>query len=929
MPGADREAQPETVLADAALAAGTAQADAAQAADTDVLSGGGPQGLSWSWELDFETLLAALSEPAPWNRPLPRAGSGSQTGADTAGADTAGIASAGAAGADDGAVVEADAPNPVSAGSADMNVSDAHAVGSGSAGTDPAGTDAATAGPAMAGVADADAAGTGVADADAAGTASAGAGSADADVADADVADSADADLAEFLEAIEAGRTRQVPLAVVAGRVAESVPAGPGLAGWLAASSVGEMEDGALAGVAASFRRLASWAQAGELAAVAQMASRSAAADGKIGVDARGRPARMPDEACAQVSLALTMSQCGASWWTDLAVTLTWRLPGTGDALRSGEIDLSRARLIAEATGPLDDVAARVVEARVLPAAGRQTTGQLRAVLRRAVIAADPEGAERRRQEAERRAKVSLYPDQEGTASLAGYSLPGTRAAAAMARISALARAIRAAGAGGGIDLLRAQVFLGLLLGTLPCIPPAPGSPPDDPGPDDTGPDDTGSGGPGSDGLRSGGRSSGGRGSDGPRSGGCPGSPRSDGPRSHGKGSGGQSGSGASNSGNCSGPDGSGPDGRGTSDRGPDGRSPDDDNPGCGRPDSADSGPDRDSGDPGPSDPGPGSDSDCGDGDDLGQPDGYLPGSGGEDEIWPGSRPAPAWPDATTFLPPGPAAMGSLRPGSGGLLDLTISWSALTGDSFEPGRLSRIGPITPAQARRLADLAAGDPAAQWRIIVISPDGHAMAVTRIPRATIRAGPAGLAGDDPDALAPAGLVSRVTVTIPRDILSRPPPPGAAPILTRALRAAARAAARACEQAAADARSGNGCAHTQASAAYRPPPRLQEQVTARDITCRFPTCRQPAGRCDLDHTIPYDDPAGQCGQNGQNGQNGQGSRGGRTCSCNLGGLCRTHHQLKQHPRWKLAQPAPGHFEWTTPTGRAYTTGPDSYSI
>src|ERR1022692_1400519 len=898
---ADREVQTETVPADAALAAGAAQADAVQATGTDVLSGGGSPGLSWSWELDFETLLAALSEPAPWNRPMPHACSVSQTSVDTADAGTAGGGTAGggtaeAAGA--GAVVEADAPSPVDAGS-------------------------------VTAVADAGAADVDVADAASARGDATGAGAADADT---DVADSADADLAELLEAIEAGRTRQVPLAVVAGRVAESLPTGPDLAGWLATSSVGEMEDGALAGTAASFRRLGSWAPAGELAAVAQMASRSAAADDKIGVDAQGRPARMPDEACAQVSLALTMSQFSASWWTDLAITLTWRLSATGDALRSGEIDLSRARLIVEATGPLDDDTARVVEARVLPAAGHQTTAQLRAVLRRAVIAADPEGAERRRQEAERRAKVSLYPDQEGTASLAGYSLPSTRAAAAMARISARARAIKASGAGGGIDLLRAQVFLGLLLGTLPYIPPAPDSPPDDPGPDDTGPDDTGPDGSRSDG-RPGSPRSACRSSDGPGSGGRPDGLHSHGPRSHGRGSSGQSGSGASDSGNGSGPDGSGPDGSGPDGSGPDGRSPDgnipdghspdghspdDDNPDCGRLDSADSGPDRDSGDPGPSDPG----SDCGDVDDLGQPDADLPDSDDEDEILPDSRPAPAWPDATTFLPPVSPAMGSLRPDSGGLLDLTISWSTLTGDSFEPGRLSRIGPITPMQARHLADLAASDPIAQWRIILISPDGQAMAVTRVPRATIRAGPVGLASDDPDAMASAGLVGRVTVTIPCGILSRPPLPTAAPILTRALRAATRAAARASEQAAADAMSDNGCAHTEASLAYRPPPRLKEQITARDITCRFPTCRQPAWRCDLDHTIPYDQdgPAGQCGQDG---------RGGRTCSCNLGGLCRTHHQLKQHPRWRLAQPTPGHFEWTTPTGRAYATGPDSYSI
>ena len=270
-------------------------------------------------------------------------------------------------------------------------------------------------------------------------------------------------------------------MAMVAGRVAESLPTGPDLAGWLATSSVAELEDGALAGMAASYRRLASWAQAGELAVVAQLASRSAAADDKIGVDELGRPARMPEEACAQVSLALTMSQASASWWSDLAMTLTWRLAATGAALRAGQIDLARARLIADATDALDEEIAREVEARVLPSAGNKTTSQLRAALRRAVISADPKGAERRREEAERRAKVSLYPEQDGTASLAGYSLPSIRAAAAMARISALAKALKAAGAGGGIDLLRAQVFLGLLLGTLPYIPPAADGPPDSP----------------------------------------------------------------------------------------------------------------------------------------------------------------------------------------------------------------------------------------------------------------------------------------------------------------------------------------------------------------------------------------------------------------------------------------------------------------
>ena len=99
------------------------------------------------------------------------------------------------------------------------------------------------------------------------------------------------------------------------------------------------------------------------------------------------------------------------------------------------------------------------------------------------MIIADPEGAERRREAAERRAKVILYPDAEGTASLTGQNLPGVRAAAAFARITALARALKASGIDGGIDLLRSKVLLGLLLGTLPYIPPPPDGPPDTDGP--------------------------------------------------------------------------------------------------------------------------------------------------------------------------------------------------------------------------------------------------------------------------------------------------------------------------------------------------------------------------------------------------------------------------------------------------------------
>src|SRR5258708_16376983 len=115
------------------------------------------------------------------------------------------------------------------------------------------------------------------------------------DSEDADHAADVDpeADEAAYQEAVAGGRVLERPLPVVAGRLAESLPTGPGLAGWVAQAPAPHLEDGALGGVAASCRRLASWAAAGELAAVAEIASRSARTDPRASVDSSGRPDRL------------------------------------------------------------------------------------------------------------------------------------------------------------------------------------------------------------------------------------------------------------------------------------------------------------------------------------------------------------------------------------------------------------------------------------------------------------------------------------------------------------------------------------------------------------------------------------------------------------------------------------------------------------
>jgi hypothetical protein len=798
------------------------------------------------------------------------------------------------------------------------------------------------------------------------------------------------------LDAILASEGRVLSTAEVTGQVAEFLPPGPGLAGWLATTPSAALDDCALAGVAASWRRLASWANAGELATIGQIAARAAARDKDIGVEADGRPARIGADATGEVCLALMMSQCGASWWADLAVTLNWRLARTGAALRDGIIDLSRARLIAEVTSVLSEDAARAVEEKVLSRAGDQTLGQLRAVLRRAVIIADPDGAERRREEAERRAKVCLYPDEEGTATLAGQSLPGIRAAAAMARITAMARAMKASGARGGIDLLRAQVFVGLLLGTLPYIPPAPDGPVDEPPDDGSGDDPAG---PGQGDVRP----------DPARGGSCPDSsaPRRGRPASTGPGAATPSGRGGSvgvrpqpdQSSDGSDPPGpeppgssgppdpepptdsdppgsqppAGPDPPGPEAAGPEAAGPEAAGPEAAGPEAAGpgppTGPDRPRPDDGCPWPVPGTHDDpyasAGD-DDPGSQDASLgagPSSGwvlsrdiDDDDDGPGPPgwPIPPWPTVPASLPLGfgsagvtalgtpvlwpaspdaPALGAAVGDASGrstadrtvsftpvrGMLDITVPFTALAGLSAEPGWVSRLGPVSAPEARNLAALAASDPAVRWRIILTSASGQAIGVARVPGIRVRGARNRRAGvGQVTGPAKAPLVGRVTITVPECILS-PSSPGQfdnltpsggpagnlAAILDAALDVAAAAAAQATRNQAADASSG-GCAHQFAASGYRPPPGLREYIAARDLTCRFITCRQPAWRSDLDHTIPWE-------------------KGGRTCTCNLGGLCRFHHRLKQHLGWTLTQSAPGIFTWTTPTGRSYAATPD----
>lgn len=91
------------------------------------------------------------------------------------------------------------------------------------------------------------------------------------------------------------------------------------------------------------------------------------------------------------------------------------------------------------------------------------------------------------------------------------------------------------------------------------------------------------------------------------------------------------------------------------------------------------------------------------------------------------------------------------------------------------------------------------------------------------------------------------------------------------------------------------------------YAIPERMREAVCTRNPVEVFPYGTRRSTRCDLDHRVPYEP-----------GVSGQ------TRVENLGPLSRFAHRVKTFGGWRLEQPAPGIFVWTSPAGFRYRVTP-----
>ncbi|HSJ84458.1 MAG TPA: DUF222 domain-containing protein [Acidimicrobiia bacterium] len=174
------------------------------------------------------------------------------------------------------------------------------------------------------------------------------------------------------------------------------------------------------------------------------------------------------DLAASEIRAALSLTRRAADAQLDLARSLLERHPSVWEALHQGEIDLPRVRVIVDQTSHLDETTARKIADTALEKAGGETTGQLRARIRRLVIAVDPDSARERYEAKLADRRVVVEATETGTANLFGLDLPAADTNAAMSRINRLARSAKTADDPRTLDQIRADILLDLLNGRHP-----------------------------------------------------------------------------------------------------------------------------------------------------------------------------------------------------------------------------------------------------------------------------------------------------------------------------------------------------------------------------------------------------------------------------------------------------------------------------
>ena len=239
-------------------------------------------------------------------------------------------------------------------------------------------------------------------------------------------------------------------------------PPGPELAALLgeAVEALDELDERQLLGASSAARRMRAHADYLEVMAVAEFARRRAGqleASKARGDRARSRDAEYPAE---ELGFEMTASAYSAGLLLDMAANIVTRLPSTLAGMAAGAIDRDRARVISNATLHLPDDLAAEADKILADAAPEIRLADLQKKAARLEARLDPEGVQKRKDEARHDRRVELRREDSGAACLSGRELDPAEALAGKASIDAEAVRLRNAGLPGTLAQIRAAVLL-------------------------------------------------------------------------------------------------------------------------------------------------------------------------------------------------------------------------------------------------------------------------------------------------------------------------------------------------------------------------------------------------------------------------------------------------------------------------------------
>jgi hypothetical protein len=237
------------------------------------------------------------------------------------------------------------------------------------------------------------------------------------------------------------------------------LPPGPELAIELALTDWAALSDRELTAAMAAARRQAAWTESLQLSAVRELAGRRYARHGAGDSEKHRRVA-------AEVSIELTITHGQAEELVWLAHDLPDRLPNTWAALQTGQIDLDRAKVMADGLAALDGDMARRLDQELAEEAVASTRTRLRSRVKRAVRTADPGAHAERTKRAKNERRFEIWDNSDDTCDLVGRNMDAAEAHAIYNRLTAAANAMKADGDQRTLGQIRADLQAALLHGT-------------------------------------------------------------------------------------------------------------------------------------------------------------------------------------------------------------------------------------------------------------------------------------------------------------------------------------------------------------------------------------------------------------------------------------------------------------------------------